>query len=186
MADLDPFAVLGITRSADAAIVRAAYRLRALEAHPDRVGVSSTGRMKSVTAAYALLADLPARARWEAAHPVGLDATRDGRASQHDPASARADRPTVGSVARRRLARRTWQWVAVTALVVGLYAASVAGREAVTFAALSLGLAWLADQVPTEMPFWPARDVVSAARATGRACLVGTSALIVLVLRRLG
>lgn len=186
MGELDPFAVLGIARSADGAIVRAAYHLAALSAHPDRVGVASTERMKSVTAAYALLTDPPARARWEAAHPVGLDVRSDGRiVGRHDPAAARTGRQTFGSVAKRRLARRTWQWVAVTALVVVLFAANAAiGPVAMTLAAVSLGLVWLADQVPNETPFWPARDVASAARAMTRACLAGTSALIVLVVRR--
>lgn len=186
MDDLDPFAVLGIARSADEAIVRAAYRLRALEAHPDRVGVSSTGRMKSVTAAHALLADPPARARWEAGHPVKLDGRIDHRAAaQRRAASARPDGPRGGSVARQRLARRTWQWVAAIVLVVALLAADVlGGPAAMTFAALSLGLGWLADRVPDQTPFWPAHDVAAAARATVRGCLGVTSALLSTPMRR--
>jgi len=185
MADFDPFAALGIARSADAAIVRAAYRLRALEAHPDRMGASSDARMKSVTAAYALLTDLPARARWEAAHPVGLEVGGDRRtAACRDSRSSRAVRPRVASVDGRRLGRRAWQWVAVSILAIAVLAAAAIGPAAVTFAALSLGLAWLAEQAPNESPLWPARDVVAAARATARGCLAVISGLIVLVAGR--
>lgn len=186
MDELDPFAVLGIARSADEAIVRAAFRLRALEAHPDRAGVTSTRRMQSVTAAHALLTDPRARARWEAGHPVVVVVGTDhGPATQRDPASARPGGPVSGSVSRHRLAGRPWQWAAAILFVVAVLAAGIlVGPAATTVAALVLGLAWLADQVPAQAPFWPARDIAAAARATGRGCLGLASVLLVALLRR--
>lgn len=186
MDDLDPFAVLGISRSADEAIVRAGFRLRALEAHPDRAGFGSTRRMQSVTAAHALLTDPIARARWEASHPVVLVAgTNDGVAAQCRVPSARPDGPCGGSVSSQLLAGRSWQWAAAILLVVAVVAASIlGGLAAATVAALALGLGWLADQVPDRAPFWPARDFGTAARAIVLGCVRLMSALLLALMRR--
>lgn len=70
MADRDPYVVLGVERSADAPTIRAAYRRRAMEWHPDRAGVSSTPRMQQLTAAYRVVGDVSRRSAWDRAHPL--------------------------------------------------------------------------------------------------------------------
>lgn len=164
MDDLDPFEVLGIARSADDAIVRAGYRLRALEVHPDRIGAWSTSRMQAVTAAYALLCDPPRRQRWELDHPAAAN-TRPARS----PSTGTASRSRGPSGSPSRLARRGWQWLAVIVLAVGLLAAGAVGGEAAVGAAgLALGIGWLAERVPDKARFWPLQDLSGVARSMAR------------------
>ena len=171
MDESDPFAVLGIARSADDAIVRAAHRLRALEVHPDRAGAWSTSRMQAVTAAYTLLSDPQRRRMWELNHPVVAVPLRSpsGGAASRSPRSAKSP---------SRLARRGWQWLAVIALCVGLLAAStVGGAMALGAGGLVLGLGWLAERMPDEARFWPLHDLIELARSVTRAGLHVTAAL---------
>jgi DnaJ-class molecular chaperone len=74
----DPYAILGLKPDADAAEIKAAYRRLAKEHHPDAHGKNATprdrARFQEVTAAYNLLKDGTARARFDAfahepAHP---------------------------------------------------------------------------------------------------------------------
>lgn len=186
MAELDPFAVLGIARSADEAIVRAAFRLRALQAHPDRAGAGSTAYMQAVTSAYALLVDRPARARWEAGHPVHVSVGRDVSPSARDQApSIRANKSETGMNPGGLMANRTWQWVTAVAVVIAVLVADAAfGSTAMTLAALALALAWLAEQAPDRARFWPAYDVATLMRAVVRGCAAAIMSVIVAILRR--
>lgn len=59
------YAVLGVWRSATPAEVKAAYRAKAREAHPDRGGEAA--RFAAVQCAYEVLCDEERRAQWEAA-----------------------------------------------------------------------------------------------------------------------
>ena len=63
--DGDFYSVLGLSPSASAAEVRAAYRRAALEAHPDRPG-GDGARFRSLGRAYAVLSDGARRAEYDA------------------------------------------------------------------------------------------------------------------------
>lgn len=179
MDERDPFAVLGIARSADEAIVRAAYRLRALEVHPDRAGAWSTPRMQAVTAAYALLSDPPTRLRWELNHPAAAHA-RPSRS----PSAGAASQSPGSSGSPCRLARRGWQWLAAIALSVGLLGAgTVGGTATLGLVALVLGVGWLAERVPDRARFWPLHDLAEVARSIVRTGLDLTSAVVASIAR---
>jgi len=65
----DPYACLGIPRSADPQIVAAAYRAQARLHHPDIApGPRAQQRMAELNAAYAILRDPATRTAWDAAH----------------------------------------------------------------------------------------------------------------------
>lgn len=61
----DPYTILGVPRTANAAEVKRAYRKRAKKAHPDRVGGSKEA-MQEINKAYALLEDPKKRAAYDA------------------------------------------------------------------------------------------------------------------------
>ncbi len=80
--------VLGVTRAASPDDIRRAYRQAAREAHPDRHGDASAGRMAAVNEAWRVLGD-PGRRR---AYDAGLD--------DRAPGSARSPgAPATGSAA---------------------------------------------------------------------------------------
>jgi DnaJ-class molecular chaperone len=66
----DPYAILGLAPGADAAAIKAAYRKLAKQHHPDAQGTEANpraqARFQEVTAAYNLLKDDAARARYDA------------------------------------------------------------------------------------------------------------------------
>jgi curved DNA-binding protein CbpA len=68
-ADDDLYAVLGISRDADQAAVRAAYRRLAQLHHPDR-GADSAERMVAINLAYAVLSKPERRRRYDASLDV--------------------------------------------------------------------------------------------------------------------
>lgn len=179
MNEPDPFEVLGIARSADDAIVRAAHRLRALEVHPDRAGAWSTPRMQAVTAAYALLSDPATRQRWELDHPAAENA-RPARS----PSTGMASRSPWSSSPPSRLARRGWQWLAAVVLSVGLLAAgTIGGAAALGLVALVLGIGWLAERVPDRARFWPLHDLTELARSVVRTGLDLTLTVVAAIAR---
>ena len=63
----DPYTVLGVPRSADAADIKAAYRKLALKYHPDRNpgDAAAEERFKEISEAYATLRDPEGRARFD-------------------------------------------------------------------------------------------------------------------------
>jgi hypothetical protein len=63
----DPYLVLGVGRSADAAEIRTAYRALIRAAHPDAGGDQELAARVNV--AYRVLSDPDARLVWDAAHP---------------------------------------------------------------------------------------------------------------------
>lgn len=66
-APLDPYTVLGVPRTADASAIRAAWRRLAKETHPDRNpdDPDAERRFKDVAAAWSVLSDPEARARYD-------------------------------------------------------------------------------------------------------------------------
>ena len=67
-ADKDYYATLGLTPSADAVVVRAAYKALAQRYHPDKVGVApdTAGlRMAELNEAYGILSDPAKRAEYD-------------------------------------------------------------------------------------------------------------------------
>lgn|GEM_PF-2017788 len=70
----DPYAVLGVPRTATQAEITHAYRRHLRDYHPDRrAGDCNSGadeRLRQILAAYALLRDARRRAAYDRAHPV--------------------------------------------------------------------------------------------------------------------
>lgn len=58
---LDPYATLGIDKSASAAVIKAAYRRRARDTHPDRAGTADAGEFQEVVRAYGILSNPEAK-----------------------------------------------------------------------------------------------------------------------------
>lgn len=68
----DPYAILGIPRSADERMLRRAYRAEARRHHPDMTrDPDAQRRMADLNAAYAILRDPARRASWDEAHRFG-------------------------------------------------------------------------------------------------------------------
>ncbi|MEO1037934.1 MAG: J domain-containing protein [Pseudomonadota bacterium] len=78
----DPYAILGVPRSADAQTIRKAYRKLAKELHPDARpdDAAAEERFKQVTAAFKLLSDPQARQRYDAGE---IDASGQEKPSFH-------------------------------------------------------------------------------------------------------
>jgi molecular chaperone DnaJ len=62
----DPYETLGVSPAASMAELRRAYRLLALEHHPDRAGPASAHRFAQIAEAYRLLSDPTARTAYDA------------------------------------------------------------------------------------------------------------------------
>lgn len=182
----DPYAVLGVAPTADAATVRAAYRLRALESHPDRTG-GSTVRMAAVTGAYAMLSDPAHRAAWDRragpraaaptspsppgpnpAAPPPWTAPRPGPAADGTPFSAaREPRWRAGPDPERPqpAGSRGRQWAATLAAVTVVQLVLVLGGAVVLNAmTVALAVALVAEHRPRGECFWPLLDAQDACR----------------------
>ena len=61
----DYYAVLGVERTAGAGQLRRAYRMLALQFHPDRAGIQSTEVFQRIAEAYGVLSDAVARAAYD-------------------------------------------------------------------------------------------------------------------------
>ena len=74
----DPYTVLGVPRSADAAQVKVAYRQLAMKYHPDRNpgDKGAEERFKEISEAYATLRDPDLRARYDRYGQTGTSAAR--------------------------------------------------------------------------------------------------------------
>ncbi len=81
--DVDHYLVLGVSRTADAAMIRAAYVALAKRYHPDVASGNpelAAFNFRQITDAYQTLSDPDARARYDARVQVALDAERTRRA----------------------------------------------------------------------------------------------------------
>ena len=74
----DYYVVLGVERGAGAAELRRAYRLLALQFHPDRAGIQSTEVFQRIAEAYRVLSDAAARAAYDQ-RLHAAESTRFGR-----------------------------------------------------------------------------------------------------------
>jgi curved DNA-binding protein CbpA len=93
----DPYATLGVPRTASNSQVREAYRRLAKRYHPDvRVDAEATGRMQRINQAWEILSTPARRARYDASVGPGMTA-----ASPHWAGSPRRARPVDPS-------RREW------------------------------------------------------------------------------
>jgi molecular chaperone DnaJ len=61
----DYYAVLGVERTAGVGQLRRAYRMLALQFHPDRAGIQSTEVFQRIAEAYSVLSDAAARASYD-------------------------------------------------------------------------------------------------------------------------
>jgi len=78
MTEPDPYIILGIERDASPEQVRAAFRRAVRQRHPDTAGARDDHAARSVIAAYRLLNDPAARARYDAAHVASPPAAKGG------------------------------------------------------------------------------------------------------------
>lgn len=180
----DPYAILGIAHFADAATIRAAYKLRALEHHPDRPG-GSTVRMQEITSAYGILADVTNRAAWDRGVASSPHAERTGQWRPFHPATrptpsatpggawSHAPESRAGAAEARPLptkptataASRIFQWSAVAVVLSVVQEMTIGGVDVVLAAAATV----LAVRVfvccwSGREPFWPARDARGVVR----------------------
>lgn len=91
----DYYAVLGVAPDVSVGELRRAYRLLALQHHPDRAGEHGTARFQQISEAYAVLADATSRAAYDAIFEtarVRREAGGHARAG-----TARADRTAGGA-----------------------------------------------------------------------------------------
>ncbi len=86
----DPYAALGLTKTATAADIKKAYRKLVRTSHPDLHpdDAGAEARFKAVTAAHDLLKDVDARARFDAGEIDAAGAERPPRAYYRDHAEA--------------------------------------------------------------------------------------------------
>ncbi len=76
----DYYEVLGVDRDADDAALKAAFRKKAMEHHPDRNGgcPDATARFKEINEAYSVLSDAQKRAAFDRYGHAGLNGTNGG------------------------------------------------------------------------------------------------------------
>ncbi|MEN9204521.1 MAG: DnaJ domain-containing protein [Thermostichales cyanobacterium BF4_bins_65] len=75
----DPYAVLGVSRSASPEEIKRTYRQLVRQCHPDRVGPSGEERFKQITAAYEVLRDPEKRQQWDQQHSPQVRPSWEGQ-----------------------------------------------------------------------------------------------------------
>lgn len=136
----DPFAVLGLDRSADLAAVRAARRRMAFDLHPDRGG--DPVRMQQVNAAFdACVAHLTGR------RPLPMEeaATTEAEASTHRPTPRRPAAQRPGDPSSRARRWRDLERDAPSFTVDAL--------PAETFEALLVVASWIGEVLDEDPPY---------------------------------
>ena len=75
MATLDPYAALGVPRTATREEIARAYRSAVKRSHPDTGALTSPAQMARITEAWRILGDPVRRARWDREHFPGIGAS---------------------------------------------------------------------------------------------------------------
>ena len=105
----DPYALLGVGRSASATEMRAAFKRKARECHPDvSTEAGADGKFRKLVAAYSVLSDDVRRADWIRSRSA---------ASSRVYAPAEPEPDTIFAKAQAR-----WGWLATLGFVLGQWA----------------------------------------------------------------
>ena len=180
----DPYKILGVSETATAAEIKAAYRRLALAYHPDRNPASDAHEtFKLVSEAFAVLSDPDQRRSIDAARGlrknghVRTDSARPAAASR----SRRPSRPVPRSAARRALALpAVFAPFLIADLLISIAFFFLVMETLAPFAELA---AELRARVPVPSPASPNWMSEFAAAAIGQA---GLSAIVVVFQRRRG
>ncbi|OYX69228.1 MAG: molecular chaperone DnaJ [Caulobacter sp. 32-67-35] len=89
----DYYEILGVTRTADDAGLKAAFRKLAMEHHPDRNGgcEDASGRFKEINEAYSVLSDPQKRAAYDRFGHAGVNGGQGGGGFSGDPSDIFSD-----------------------------------------------------------------------------------------------
>lgn len=127
MTDADPYAILGVARTATRDEIARAYRRLAKQHHPDAGGPPSP-EMARINRAWDILSDPTERARWDSRHGGAYARPHWTAAERPMPTSAPMERPVASPVPASRFDSgiATAVVVAGAAVLVGLVVVAVA------------------------------------------------------------
>ena len=149
MAEIDPYAVLGVPRSASREEIARAYRRLAKQHHPDAGASEPTAAMVRINDAWHILSDPMRRARWERLHaivvaphwaPAPVEPLRRPRAEAPAPPSAMdSGWAAIGILAGVA--------VVVAVLMIGVTVASQPADDRLRFSGADLSFAYPPDWI---------------------------------------
>ncbi|HEX2765416.1 MAG TPA: J domain-containing protein [Candidatus Limnocylindria bacterium] len=121
MAKIDPYATLGVPRTASRDEIARAYRRLAKRYHPD-AGATPTGTMSRINEAWHILSDPNRRAEWDRLHPpiTGPRWTATDRVTVVAPAAGRRASVPRPPAPPTPTTFRDSPWMAVLAMAIGL------------------------------------------------------------------
>lgn len=100
--DRDPYEIIGVLRAASQEEIRAAYRAKAKQLHPDVIGEAASGeQMRELNLAYELLKDPELRSRYDA--EVGLEIRASAFDDLEDLGRVWVDEPKFSDLAQTKL-----------------------------------------------------------------------------------